>query len=569
MYGTVQVASTTTLPISNTKIRLYYPVKNLEGPECKIVNNYDEYVLYYGEDDLALFLFNRGYQLFCNRVSNIVSYSNCTKYSNGKYLQDTNRYIETRLVYDVSKSTYTYHVYFNVNAVNHNNFYIYVRKNMIDLTSLISDDYIAYSIGLFGYDYIKSRGDGDWNLGRSDILNDFRLSPTSGHSVFLRDLEVEESTAVQRVITIEELEGIVISFLKSNCTLDVVDLGFHHYLISSNSPDLQIYCNTDLLQIVDKSMDYYYRVNSYLNKDKRVLSISSKYPSSVSNIKVNISEGNFNRYKIHVYKSTTNYTNEEYYEVTKDEINSIQSNIVEFNLIDPSEDITGTYELIGSPGYYSDLYFEDYLSKFNVIENDYPQVDIFLDTSGSSVVPSLTRANYPNALIFTNNVQSGNSILSISPKYITWLSNRLTTPSNFLVLDLLPDSIGLFSKSYISPNWDDSDNENSITETSYEYVFTNLHVIINDTLYSIKLALARAMIYRMFTEVYGGSVDEIHNMIDNDLNGIEALLKVNLNYEFLSESQIGTKYTANIRVSMDNQIFENFNINVEVNYNAS
>lgn len=580
MYGTVHVSNNIQNSNDSIKIRLYYPVKSLQGPDWLLTDNYEEFILYYGEDKLAQFLFDRDYQLLCNRVSRLLGPANRTKYINPNYgvngdttqylyVQDSQRYIQTKLIYDVPESTYTYHIKFNPDATDFNNFYMYVRKYVYDITSLISKNNNMYAVGLFGKDYITNIGDGDWNLGESTIKNTFHLSPTNV-SVFMDSFKFEDSGVVTPIeYTIEDIESAMLNFFRNTCAFDVIELGDHHYVFSVNTPDLQFYCNrSDLVTVISESSDYYNRVRATELKDYRICSISSKYYSSKSDIKVTIGKGNYNMYKIQVLKTDGDTVNEEYFEVTKDNIETIDSNIITIDLIDDSKDFTGTYELIGDLAYYEDSYLLSYLKELDIEEWDLPQVDIALDLSDSTEVAAQLRKCFPQALIMTENVKSMDNLISISPRYITWYYTGEVLRSYFILLDLLPESVSLFSKLAMEPIEDDSDLDFHIDSTSYEYVLTDLAVTIRGSTYSLKSAIARSMVYRCISEIKSTTSSDIKSEIQDRIKDINKYLDVIVSCSFGSETISGRKYIANLNIGLENKIFEKYILNIEVNYSG-
>lgn len=566
MYGVVHVYNNIENSSDSIKIRLYYPVKSYSGPEWMITSSYEEFILFYGEDELAKFLFDRNYELLCNRVSRVLGSANCTKYSDGSFLQDTGRYLHTELVYDIPESTYTYLVKFNPNAKDFNNFYIYVRKYIKDLSALSSDSTVMYSIGLFGEDYITSLGTGDWNLGKSKLQDQFHLTPTT-YSVFMPNFIFEKGQAKPVTYTIDDIEDAIVNFFKVNCALDVIELGDHHYVISVNTPDFQLHCsNEDVLSIVSTSDDYYNKVMATKMYDKRVISISSKYPSGYSNISVTISEGNYDMYRVQVRKTDTTTVSEEYFEVTESNIEAINSNIIEVHLLDRTGDITGTYNLKGDLAYYEDSYALNYMKTFDIEEYDIPQTDIVIDLTETDEILPYYRKNFPNALILSNNIKSMSNLISISPKFIKWTDTDVELQSYFILLELLPEYVSLFSKQVMEPIEDDSDLMFKLGETDYEYILTDLAVTVRGLRYSFKAAVARAILYRSLSEIKSRTKSEIAEEINDLVNKINEYLSVIISCDIVSESQSGTKYTLVLNIKLENKIFEKYILNIEVNY---
>ena len=575
MYGTVTVSNNLQQSDDSLRIRLYYPVRALAGPEWMITRSYEQFILLYGEDETVKFLFDRDYELLCNRVSYVSNPANCTKYSDGTFGADIGDYTNTKLIYtskdSVADSTYTYHIRFSSDSsIDFNNFYLLVQRYVKDLSALITNNTSMYSQGIFGKDYIASEGSGDWNLGKSEIQNEFNLTPTYS-SVFMPNFEMSGSIAKPITYTLEDLENAILEFLSTDCALDIQVLGEHHYLISTNTPDLQINCsNSDLCQVVASSREYYDRIQASQKWSNRVLSISSLYNSAVSDIKVTISAGNYNMYKVQVYKTDGNTVNEEYFEVAKEDISTIGSSIVSIKLIDKDGDITGTYELTGATGYYEESYELGYLELLDVDEVDIPQVDIVLDTTENGEIYKQYRRCFPNALILSNNVETSSNLISISPQYVKWSTLGLKLPSYFVLLDLLPEYVSMFSKRTIELIEDDSELGFQLKEADYEYVITDLYIHLNkspDLLrYSLRSAVARAMICRCFSELHAVTADGIREEIASLLNQINSYLSAELNYEILSERIVGAKYTAAVKISLENRIFENFTLQIEVNY---
>ncbi len=107
-------------------------------------------------------------------------------------------------------------------------------------------------------------------------------------------------------------------------------------------------------------------------------------------------------------------------------------------------------------------------------------------------------------------------------------------------------------------------------EADYEYVITDLYIHLNkspDLLrYSLRSAVARSMVCRCFSELHGVTADGIREEIASLLNQIDSYLSAELSYEILSERTVGTKYITAVKISLENRIFENFTLQIEVNY---
>lgn len=407
MNRLVQLSVNTPSPSSDLKVRIYYPVSILAGPDLQVCRTYTEYLSNYGEDSFAQLLFSWNYELLCHRVSYVYSKANLTKYlvdGNYEYYQDTGHYLMNPSYVEPNSRHVTHKnsllVTINPNMDNYNDFYIIMKSKMID-----GDNIYSYSVGLFGCDYIKSQSSsGSYNEGKEYIKSHFDLEPLS-RSMFLSEYEITEEGYIDKRLDLNSFD-LVLNDYFTNCSLMVEPLGYHRYLVSSVSEDISYSLFSDIVS-VEELEDYYDRYHASIYKDHRILSISSKWVQAQDSIKVAIEELDTKSYSVHVTKSSGNWIDEEYFTVDPyaiksndtvrsfEEINLLSKYVYFEEFIDYFSDEfspVGVYDLKNSFGFNNEDLFINKLAMLNeeIVDGYYFDSNFYTDLNHNYIIePSI------------------------------------------------------------------------------------------------------------------------------------------------------------------------------------
>lgn len=546
----------------------------LESPNdlYRYFNTYDVTPSYL----MAEFCLLRGYRVLAHRVNTLTGASSCRKFivGSGEYL-----YFAPRQGRDYDSESRHFNPLISPDYAVYSQIITFDEPSISDNNAIIDEDFLLLvprqvfqaNQGYEEVPVISALANWNWNPKSEGV--------SANHKDLSDSYVIDSFTTVylgQNELRYGNFRDTVLQFLESTCNMEVEQIeGTNSYLVTSttNISDFTVHSpyisgKSEVL-LTSESSDIGLNDNyCYLYNDSKIATIYSKVPSSINDISVDITSSD-GYYYVSVYKYSLDGSplmSESFqYSSDPNSVNyidnlSVDSNLVEIEVHDNSQDLSGKYNLEGQENIVQSTDFIDSVS--GEVGGTDTFVDICVDNNDEDQREEYLlklREVFSNSLILTDyQIEDMTQIVQIGPE-VTWLDSGETMRGLTYLLDILPkDSM---SRESTSLRVEETTNSylNTIMDTDYGVQLMGVTAQLN-SIFPIKSLLSVLAMENYILSSSITSEQEFIDLVSIAQNTVNDYLSTDSQLEVQNVSIGGRRLTASLNARVDAFTVYNFKI---------